>query len=160
MNTGTECISMQKWRPISACLFGRKVCHHVCKLAKWISALNHTTGICLKYHGEEDSKLIISIFIAQCFLFKRSGGGNGASSHWSTLLRRQIKHRVQHSRKHYNWNFSFCWNCNPTTKNNCLNTNTVKFQITVSDIVSIDMQSQCLAMFSLFFKNSFSTLVK
>ena len=32
---------------------------------------------------------------------------------------------------------------NPATKNNRLNTNTVKFQITVSDTASIDMQSKC-----------------
>ena len=32
---------------------------------------------------------------------------------------------------------------NPATKNNRLNTNTVRFQITVSDIASIDMQSKC-----------------
>ena len=57
--------------------------------------------------------------------------------------------------------FAFCRNCDPTTKNNNLNTNTAKFQITVSDIVSIDMQTRCWAMLSsLFFENSFSTLVK
>ena len=32
--TGTDCISKQKWRPISAGLFGHKVCQRACKLAK------------------------------------------------------------------------------------------------------------------------------
>ena len=50
--------------------------------------------------------------------------------------------------------------CDRTTKNNHLNTNTVKFQTTVSDIVSINLQTQCSAMLSLFVENSFSTPVK
>ena len=38
-----------------------------CELVKRISTVNDTTGICFKYHGEEDSKQIISVNIVECF---------------------------------------------------------------------------------------------
>lgn len=62
-----------------------------CELVKRISTVNDTTGICFKYHGEEDSKQIISVNIAECFFITKQ-----------RPVRRQIKHRVQRSPKHYN----------------------------------------------------------
>ena len=67
----------------------------------------------------------------------------------------QLKFRLLSKRRPNNHNYAPNY---ATTKNNRLNTNTVKFQITVSDIVSIDMQTQCYHLRSS--KNSFCTPVK
>ena len=117
-----------------------------CKPAKWISAWNQTAGIWMKYH-EEDFKWIISILLLNVsFKTKRW-------REWCCFTLKLVVSKIKTDQKYTEFNnhanittenyLDLRRSYNPATKNNRLNTNTVRFQITVSDIASIDMQSKC-----------------
>ena len=100
----------------------------------------------MKYH-EEDFKRIISILLLNLsFKTKRW-------REWCCFTLKLVVSKIKTDQKYTEFNnhanittenyLDLRRSYNPATKNNRLNTNTVKFQITVSDTASIDMQSKC-----------------